>query len=599
MVMRAHGISIGKNRARFLSPLLPYASLVAFAYLVPAAQGDEILRVPLNDNAVICVRAAQHIFLEITMPREELRAKFLAQYLSDREEVKRYQKTTAAAIPYLRLAPAVRRQVLEALFPDDGVDGEGWWHVVDFDAALGERRWEIWALWFTQDPNNAERIRSASKNADATTEVGRGQTILVPLSLLPEVFRKPKPRRKSESTASNETATDTNGNGNGNPYAKELRYGEDKEGKYAAYRLKRGEAMYSDVVVRFTDFQDNSSIHEAIRIITKRSGIADPNRVKAGEWVKIPLSLLSDKYQPQGSEQRQEYEAVRQEAKRLKGERSPVKGLKGVVIILDAGHGGRDHGAAVESEGLYEDELAYDIMCRLKRILEEKTQAKVYVTTLDTVQKYEPTDKRRFEHDTHEVVLTTPPYPGEDARVSARLRYYLANDIYRREKKNGINEKNILFLSIHCDSLFDERLRGAMVYIPGAQYRRESEGVNGNGYDGYREVRGGRIVKTTPQERRRDEALSRNFAETVVKQLKKHNPSIVVHSAGDPIRNVIRQDGGKAYVPAVLRNTLVPTKVLVEVANLTNAADRACLSDPVWRQAFAEALCASIREHFE
>ncbi len=77
-----------------------------------------------------------------------------------------------------------------------------------------------------------------------------------------------------------------------------------------------------------------------------------------------------------------------------------------------------------------------------------------------------------------------------------------------------------------------------------------------------------------------------------------NTPPLKVHDAGPPIRNVIRRSGGQTFVPAVLRNTLVPTKVLVEAANMTNPTDQQRLADPEWREWFAEAFVNAVKLHF-
>ena len=77
-----------------------------------------------------------------------------------------------------------------------------------------------------------------------------------------------------------------------------------------------------------------------------------------------------------------------------------------------------------------------------------------------------------------------------------------------------------------------------------------------------------------------------------------HNPPIQRHKTGDPIRGQIRQSGGIVYVPAVLQHNKIPTKVLIETANLTNATDRKRLTDPDWRQWFAEAYVDALKAHF-
>ena len=161
----------------------------------------------------------------------------------------------------------------------------------------------------------------------------------------------------------------------------------------------------------------------------------------------------------------------------------------------------------------------------------------------------------------------------------------------------GTDKRNIIFTTVHCDALFNDRLRGAMVYIPGAPYRRDSERPKPyKSYERYAEVRQQREFRSTAAERRRDEALSRNFAITLLEELGKKR--IRRHKEGDPIRNVIRQSGGVEYVPAVLRNNMIPTKVLVETANMTNHTDCTRLADPEWRQWFAEAYVNALKAYY-
>jgi N-acetylmuramoyl-L-alanine amidase len=49
----------------------------------------------------------------------------------------------------------------------------------------------------------------------------------------------------------------------------------------------------------------------------------------------------------------------------------------------------------------------------------------------------------------------------------------------------------------------------------------------------------------------------------------------------------------------VLRNTLVPTKVLIECANLTNPTDCKWASQPWWRQRFAEACVQALKDYYK
>lgn len=232
----------------------------------------------------------------------------------------------------------------------------------------------------------------------------------------------------------------------------------------------------------------------------------------------------------------------------------------------------------------------------MKQIIETQTRAKVYMTLLDSSQKYQPTDRGKFSHDTDEKVLTNPPYENKDSKISANLRWYLANSYFRDELKRGADPRKVVFTSFHTDALYNATLRGAMVYIPGARYRRENETPEGAVYARYEECQEQREASSTSAERRRDEAMSRNFAQDLMQALGKKN--VRRHLEGDWIRSQIRQDGGRVYLPAVLRNTQIPTKILIEMANITNTTDCDRLADPQWRQSFAEAYVDALKAFF-
>jgi N-acetylmuramoyl-L-alanine amidase len=93
--------------------------------------------------------------------------------------------------------------------------------------------------------------------------------------------------------------------------------------------------------------------------------------------------------------------------------------------------------------------------------------------------------------------------------------------------------------------------------------------------------------------------MSRAFAQTLVDTLERQQRPIAVSSTGVPIRDVIIQSPTSKYIPGVIRNAKVPTRVLVETANVQNDYDRANLIDPQWRQAYAEAFVEALRNHFD
>ena len=64
------------------------------------------------------------------------------------------------------------------------------------------------------------------------------------------------------------------------------------------YRLRKGEALYSAVVVRFTGRLDAADVNDLALKLAQRSGIADVHTIPVGFPVKIPVEFLSDDFLP-------------------------------------------------------------------------------------------------------------------------------------------------------------------------------------------------------------------------------------------------------------------------------------------------------------
>lgn len=563
------------------------------AGLSSVADAQSGVRRGLEPGVSAVLRGGRILFLEAQLPAGDAVQGVLSKYLSSPADWRLYKDRLAVAIPFSKLNPKAQRAALEAVFPQDYVDASGWWHMVSFDGTEGGESLMLLAEWLTGNPGNSSEMRTKDGQGPPVEPLEKGQCLLVPLRLLMPVMQTPTPR-----PTPSEPAEPANGGNAGlvSPEVSGLSYGADQEGRYAEYRMRKGETVYSAVVGRFTDYSGHAEVQGACEAIQQRSGIKNARKICAGQRIRIPLEMLADRHQPQGTEERKEYEEVQAEARLLSNEKNRTTDLEGVAVILDPGHGGRDLGAPAVA-GVYEYAVNYDIACRIKGLIETKTRARAFMTMKDMDRAFAVNDARTFSEDGNKVVLTTPPYYNDDAKVSANLRWYLANDMYRRERAAGGSERNTLFASIHCDALHRE-MQGTMVYVPGAAHRRESETPNGHDYSQYAEARGARAASCTDAQALRDEAMSRVFAQTLVNALGEHKPAVRVHDSGDPIRNVIRQKGGKAYLPCVLRNTCVPTKVLIETANMNNAEDRANLADPKWRQAFAEAFVDALRRHY-
>lgn len=541
------------------------------------------------------------------VPPDQSPASFYRGILTDASAVSKYSSVRNVALPFDTVNPELRRAALLAIFELDWVDEAGWHHVVLYDdPGMKETMWSL-CQWLTGNGINWHAVQDA--NDRTHTQLARGEQILIPRSLLLPEYVKPTDRGpvqpQPQAMQPNlppipDPVDDPLLNVSGQEVQRgDLTFKEDSEGKFAEYRLKKGEALYTDVVIRFTDYTQHTDVMFMTRKLLERSGVQDPRAIDPGTPIKIPIEILSDPFQPTTTVARQQYEESVRASERVREQlrqEAVSLDLAGIVVVLDAGHGSADPGRKDTRMGLYEDEIAYDIMCRVKRILERDTAAQVHVTILDPDLGYQVKDTHQFTHDKDEVILTTPRYPPspDSTKVVLNLRYYLANDIYDRVIEQGVDPKHVVFTSFHVDAL-GPSLRGSMIYVPGAEDRSRSPITNHTNYP-YNRIREVKRYESSASERIRDEAWSRAFAQTLYEELGKKR--IQRHKHGPAIRNVVRQPGGVRYVPAVIRWNKIPTKILFETANMVNATDRQRLADPQWREWVAEAYVNALRAHY-
>jgi N-acetylmuramoyl-L-alanine amidase len=470
--------------------------------------------------------------------------------------------------PYECLLPEYQLKVAKALFPDDRPQADGWRHQVRGVGALErESLWHV-AVWFTGNGENFRAIREYNELTDDDLAKGAGLTI--PSELLLPAFKSAVPAGEKTTFR--------------------LEYGKDAEGEYATYRLRPGEALYSSVVVRFTGRIHAKDVNALAEQIARRSGIEDVTQIPVGYRVKVPFNLLEPEFLPEGHPQRTEYEASLRAAARFSNHVRAL-GLDNITVILDAGHGGKDGGAA--QNGVWESLYVYDIAMRAKRLLEGRTNARVVATTRDG-DDYRIPDIDLLPASRGHAVLTTPPYPIEDPVVGVNLRWYLANSIYRKAvQQEGGDPEKVVFLSIHADSLHPS-LRGAMAYIPAARMRDDRYGKSGAAYAARKEVQESPKVSFPWELRVKSEGLSRSLAKQVVTAFESRG--LAVHPF-QPVRDKIIRDQ-KEWVPAVLRYNTVPAKMLLEVCNLNNAEDRRLLQTRNYRQQVAEAIVKGILGYY-
>jgi N-acetylmuramoyl-L-alanine amidase len=503
-------------------------------------------------------------------------------------------------VPFAMLRANLQRDVIATLFPNDKTTADGWKHVVVGARGVeGESLWNI-AEWFTGDGANYSLIRKANPSQGLSTR--KGDVILVPKRLLTAAFGGSSEEENAPTTAAEVRKSDDQAQraaadenvpeaaavALGTPA---LSYDRSASEPFAVYRLQKGEALYSSVAIRFTGRVYANDVGDVLDRIVKFNEIDDVARIPVGYPVKIPMDLLLPEFLPQDDPQRLARETTRRESAKV-ARRTRATGLSGVQVILDAGHGGRDVGT--EHDDVWESSYVYDVACRLKRLLEKQSGAKVSMTTRSKSKGFAVADKNVIEAAPRDhYVQTTPRYLLDDAIVGVNLRWYLANSIFRQAMKTGVPREKVVFLSIHADSLHPS-LRGAMAYVPGASFVTGSYRKKGDIYLTRAEVREQPTVTQSREDALRAEGLSRELAQTVMSSFERNG--LKVHPF-EPVRdNVIRR--GHEWVPAVIRHNLIPTRMLLEVCNLGNDKDRELIKTKKYRQQLAEAIYAGLVDFY-
>jgi len=537
--------------------------------------GDPPVRVKIAEGMTAVLDSEQDLYLEALPRRGEGLLSFTSRLCGSPDvadiiaEVNNIGRKLLAGvyyrIPFDLLDADLQLALVKAIFEGDRAAAAGWRHEVQASGKLGpESLWYI-SRWFTGRGENYRAIRQS--NGLIEEDLAPGQVILIPAPLLRPAFRAALPASS--------------------PY--HVEYGSDADGEYAIYRLKPGEALYSAVVMRFTGQVFSDDVKKLSKEVAKRSGIKDVRDIPVGFEVKIPFEQVLPEYLPPGHERRREYEQQLLASGRFSNQ-VRASSLQGVTVVLDAGHGGTDVGAS--SSGVWESVYVYDIMVRAKRLLETATGAVVIVTTQDG-GSYQIPDKDRLPSSRNHRVLTTPNYTIQDSRVGVHLRWYLANSVYRQALSKGTDPAKVVFVSIHADSLHPS-LRGAMVYIPAAEYRKGSFGKSGRVYTARREVREKPSVTYSSRDRVQSEGLSRDLAGHIMDGFR--SSDLALHP-DKPIRGKIIR-GRRQYVPAVIRFNAIPSKVLVEVCNLANSRDRKLIQTQEFRQKVAESIVTGILGYY-
>jgi N-acetylmuramoyl-L-alanine amidase len=511
----------------------------------------------------------------------------------------------AVRVPFSMARPDLQREAIRALFPNDAETDRGWVHQVvapgPFEA---ESLWKI-AEWFTGDGANYAAIRSA--NPALTLSTRRGDRIFIPRSVLsPTFFPKSSSPQIAEDDPLEEKDAATRGRGDTEKMirasedvtasprprvsASLLEYQRGGDRPYAVYRLREGEAIYSSVVIRFTGRVFSRDVNAAIDEVIGFNSIENVARLPVGYGVRIPMELLAPEHRPPDDPRRLEYEQAKRETVR-RARRVKARNLEGVHVIIDPGHGGRDVGTV--QKNLWESTYVYDVACRLKKELETKTAAKVYMTTRSRDGGYEIVRKNVLPNRNDHIVMTTPRYALENPVVGVNLRWYLANSIFRKALTRDVAPEKVIFISLHADSLHAS-LRGAMAYIPGNRHVQGSYTKTQQVYLARAEVQESPTVTQTAEEALEAEGLSSALAKSLIDSLS--DSGLKVHPFSPVRDNVVRD--GREWVPAIIRYNKVPTRTLLEICNLANEEDRRLLKTRKFRDEVATAISTGIVKYF-
>ncbi len=549
------------------------AAAVCAAFLFPAASSPSgaVRRVEVSRDFAV-QRLDGAITVEARPLEGETPSEFAHRVSKDEATAQRVlalpgvaNGTRSAVLSFGALSDESRRAAIQALFPSDVRATSGWLHI-----AVEEERLAEIAEWFTGAAGNAAAL--GRENAIAGDVVPPGATIRIPAELLMNPFLGAEPIPDTEPP--------------------NLVFDQDERGRYAVYRLRKGEALYSAVVVRFTGRLDAVDVNDLAMTLAVRSGIENVHAIPVGFPVKIPLEYLAEEFLPKDDPRALAH--AREKAETAQFSRpETARGLVGVRVILDAGHGGRDTGTL--HGGVWESTYVYDVACRLRKILSERTHAEVLMTTRDTALGWKVPERDALRSARNQVLLTEPAYALQDPTVGVNLRWYLANSLIRRPAPDGgkVPPERTVFLSLHADSLHPS-VRGAMVYVPGERYLRDRYGKTGPAYAAYREVKEQPVVSFNRKERVASEGASTALANAIIAALR--DAGLPVHPFSPVRTHVIRS--GREWVPAVLRYNRIPNRVLVELANLGNEEDRALVKTRSFRDSVAESLASAVVSFF-
>lgn len=491
----------------------------------------------------------------------------LRDWRNNYQKIKKYnnnrvlQKGSYVRFPFSALNDSLQGLVLQTLFPNDTSEEEEWAHRVVFKGETVS----LIAGVFAKKSIPASKLVEYNELERGGRSLAIGDVVNIPWEWVREELNL-KPIEVKEPLV-----------------VKPDRFGK----KHAFYTIKKGESLYSSVVIRFTGRTLAEDVNRMANKLLVLNDISDERYIPVGKEIKIPLEWISEEYLVKVSIEPSEKE-LPEEPESLK-----VRIDYPVHIIIDPGHGGRDPGAVYGREGspgrLFEDETVFDIAMRLSDILKNRNY-NVHLTLMDPDQPG-PVNKLATVKDSDERVLVNPNYLINHVNISINMRIFLVNHIYQDLIRRKIPSNNILLISLHGDALH-KSLQGATVYYPDARLRKESFRKRHSVYRRRKEFCP--VIRFPVRQNSRSALLSSSFGKEIIDKFQA--AGLKTHRSFSVRGYYYRK--GKRTLPGILRYSKVPTSVLLEVGNLNNYLDRRGFKDPAYREKLAKAIADSIHIRF-
>ena len=163
-------------------------------------------------------------------------------------------------IPFEFLIGAIQGEALRSIFPNDRVEFGGWLHQITYN-------WETPELL-------SRSFTKSNRNSFLNKDFEQGKKILIPWeNLRPDLELQPLAVKDPLFIKKDETGL-----------------------RYAFYRLKPGESLYSSVVIRFIGGKKHYVRNQNANDLLVLNRLENAHQISEGQLIKIPLQWIRSEY---------------------------------------------------------------------------------------------------------------------------------------------------------------------------------------------------------------------------------------------------------------------------------------------------------------